>query len=196
MYSQASTITIQPGGGVAIGQPTYQQPQPMYQQPQPMYQQPMQQTGIYPSPQPIYAPQPIYHPQPQMAMSIPTTNVVVLSQGGVQRPPKDWNHSIFDCTSNMGACCIGCFFPCVMYGMNKKDLSHRSSCVGDCIMYALVASMGCGACVGGGGRTTMRARYNIRGDSCVDCLAHLCCHPCALTQERMELDENLAAGLN
>ncbi|TPX71492.1 hypothetical protein SpCBS45565_g01148, partial [Spizellomyces sp. 'palustris'] len=116
--------------------------------------------------------------------------VVVVSQA-VHRPPKDWNHSIFDCFNNCGTCALACCCPCVVYGMNKKDLSRRSSWVG-----ALTSCFGLHPCVGGGGRTTIRAKYNIRGDSCADCCCHLLCTPCALTQERMEIDEMIAAGLN
>ena len=31
-------------------------------------------------------------------------------------------------------------------------------------------------------------RYGIRGDAVTDCLASACCRPCALTQERREME--------
>jgi Cys-rich protein (TIGR01571 family) len=41
-------------------------------------------------------------------------------------------------------------------------------------------------------REDIRERYSIRGDAIGDCVASWCCRPCALTQERreIELEEN------
>ena len=39
-----------------------------------------------------------------------------------------------------------------------------------------------------GSRSDVRARYNVRGGAAGDCLASLCCHVCALTQERREIE--------
>lgn len=39
-----------------------------------------------------------------------------------------------------------------------------------------------------GSRLDIRNRYDIRGEGMEDCLASLFCRPCALTQERRELE--------
>jgi len=39
-----------------------------------------------------------------------------------------------------------------------------------------------------GSRSDIRSRYGIRGEGIGDCLNSLFCRPCALTQERRELE--------
>jgi Cys-rich protein (TIGR01571 family) len=39
-----------------------------------------------------------------------------------------------------------------------------------------------------GPREDLRIRYGIRGDAVTDCLISAFCRPCALTQERREMD--------
>jgi len=39
-----------------------------------------------------------------------------------------------------------------------------------------------------GSRGDVRDRYGIRGGGCGDCLGTWCCGPCALTQERREIE--------
>lgn len=39
-----------------------------------------------------------------------------------------------------------------------------------------------------GSRSDIRSRYDIRGEGFGDCLSSLFCRPCALTQERRELE--------
>jgi Cys-rich protein (TIGR01571 family) len=39
-----------------------------------------------------------------------------------------------------------------------------------------------------GSRSDIRSRYDIRGEGIGDCLNSLLCRPCALTQERRELE--------
>ncbi|KAI8907650.1 ankyrin repeat-containing domain protein [Powellomyces hirtus] len=157
-------------------------PQPYVTQPSPVYMQNVQQPSqanfaqvgyatnvqtvqqqVYAAPQPAYVQQQqVFSVQPQMTqIGLPTTNVVVISQA-VQRPPKDWNHSIFDCFSDCGSCMVACVFPCLMYGMNKRDFSHRGSWFGDGLMYSLMQCVGFSACLGGGTRTGIRAKYNIK----------------------------------
>ncbi|KAJ3161657.1 hypothetical protein HDU86_006427 [Geranomyces michiganensis] len=114
----------------------------------------------------------------------------------MQRPPKDWTHGLFDCFADIGTCCIACCFPCFQYGKNKQALNKSDGCCGDCCMYCIVQGCGCGACLGSGGRSTVRSKYNITGDGCSDLCAHCFCTPCALTQEHREIEAMIAAGLN
>jgi len=39
-----------------------------------------------------------------------------------------------------------------------------------------------------GTREEIRGRYGIRGSGVSDCLVSWCCHSCALTQERREIE--------
>ncbi|KAL2912482.1 hypothetical protein HK105_208054 [Polyrhizophydium stewartii] len=48
----------------------------------------------------------------------------------------------------------------------------------------------------GSNRSTIRAKYNIMGDSCADCCIHTFCATCALTQEKREVEAMMAAGRN
>ncbi|KAJ3142864.1 hypothetical protein HDU90_002735 [Geranomyces variabilis] len=139
--------------------------------------------------------QPGFSAQPQMMVQPGQANVVVVTQV-MQRPPKDWTHGLFDCFSDIGTCCVAACFPCCQYGKNKQALNKSDGCCGDCCMYCVVASCGFGPCLASGGRATVRAKYNITGDGCSDLCAHWCCGPCALTQEKREIEAMIAAGLN
>ncbi|KAI8816952.1 PLAC8 family-domain-containing protein [Fimicolochytrium jonesii] len=142
--------------------------------------------------------------QPQMstvqpgfvpATAIPgQANVVVVTQV-VQRPPKDWTFGLFDCFGDCGSCCLAMFCPCIVYGKNKQSLNKSDGCGGDCCIYCITNPC-CSACVGAGGRASIRSKFNITGDGCSDCMAHWCCMPCALTQEKREIDAMIAAGMN
>ncbi|TPX60639.1 hypothetical protein SpCBS45565_g07471 [Spizellomyces sp. 'palustris'] len=139
--------------------------------------------------------QPGYAPQPVMGAAPGQTNVVVVTQV-VQRPPKDWAHSLFDCFGDFGTCCLACLAPCYVYATNKQSMNKNDGCFGDCLMYYCATQCGCGPCIGSGGRASVRSKYNITGDSCSDFCAHCFCVPCALTQEKREIDGMIATGMN
>ncbi|KAH6563525.1 hypothetical protein BASA62_008488 [Batrachochytrium salamandrivorans] len=88
-----------------------------------------------------------------------------------------------------GTCIIACFCPCVTYGQNQQRAENKEGCFMDAAMYCIASSCGFQSCIGCMGRGHVRAVSNITNDSSVaDCLTHLCCSPCALTQEKRELD--------
>ncbi|KAJ3166100.1 hypothetical protein HDU88_003647 [Geranomyces variabilis] len=161
MYQPSAPVySTQPAPVYMQQQPSQSQFYPQPQQPQQVYTQ--QQQQVYSSPQPNYVSGPVYSVQPQMQqIGIPSTNVIVISQA-VQRPPKDWNHSLFSCTEDCETCVLACLCPAVVYGMNKRDIAHRGTWFGDAIMYLLMQSFGFSGCLGGGSRTGIRAKYNIR----------------------------------
>ncbi|KAH9249136.1 hypothetical protein BASA81_013160 [Batrachochytrium salamandrivorans] len=75
----------------------------------------------------------------------------------------------------------------------KAEFTHafrgKDGCCFDAFLYGLAGSVGLYACCGCYGRIRVRVSTNIVNESSVsDCLTHLCCASCALTQEKRELD--------
>jgi Cys-rich protein (TIGR01571 family) len=87
----------------------------------------------------------------------------------------------------MDTCLLACFCPCLVYAQNKSKLEGFDSTCISCILFTCVN--GCFGLCGCMQRGTIRARYNIEGDDLVDCCAHVCCHSCAFTQEKRELEK-------
>ncbi|KAH6582305.1 hypothetical protein BASA60_002068 [Batrachochytrium salamandrivorans] len=106
------------------------------------------------------------------------------------QPKKaEFTHGLFDCCSDMGTCCVSCFCPCITYGQNQQRSEGKDGCCFDAFLYCLAGSVGLYACCGCYGRSRVRVSTNIVNESSVsDCLTHLCCASCALTQEKRELD--------
>ncbi|KAJ3050794.1 hypothetical protein HK097_008224 [Rhizophlyctis rosea] len=168
-----------------------------------MSHQPQMQT-VYASPPHIDTergphqqpqPHPVYSTTPAMTTGAQPgqANVVVVTQV-VQRPPKSWAHGLLDCFGNLGFCCYACFCTPCAYGQNRQLLNKADGCFGDCCLACICSPFY--SCIGAGSRGSIRTKYNITGDGCTDWLSHCCCAPCALTQEKREIDEMIAAGLN
>ncbi|KAH9046617.1 PLAC8-domain-containing protein [Lactarius hengduanensis] len=122
---------------------------------------------------------------------------------------RDWSFGLFDCTSECGLCCWAIICPCVVYSKNKQRLLHLQNqgtplpgggkgVSSDCFIYGCLVIPGFDWVLQIGGRSDIRARYNIRGGTVGDCLTSCFCDPCSLTQERreIELEENSFEGFS
>ncbi|KAL2912332.1 hypothetical protein HK105_208179 [Polyrhizophydium stewartii] len=121
-----------------------------------------------------------YNAQPQM--------------GVYSAPAKktEFTHGLFDCFGDIGTCFLACFCPCVVYGQNQQRAHNKDGCFMDCCIYYCAAEFGCHSCIGCYGRGQVRERSNVaNGSSVGDCCVHICCTPCALTQEKRDLDATL-----
>ncbi|CAH2037627.1 unnamed protein product [Thlaspi arvense] len=76
----------------------------------------------------------------------------------------------------------------VIASPTAKTVVSHAACGTAGALYALITAVtSCGciySCIYGG---KMRAQYNIRGSDCGDCLKHVFCELCALTQQYREL---------
>ncbi|KAJ3034333.1 hypothetical protein HDV00_005188 [Rhizophlyctis rosea] len=122
-------------------------------------------------------------------------NVVVVTQV-VQRPPKNWAATLFDCFGEGAFCLFAWCCPCCAFGRNRQMLNKTDEWLGDCCVYCIAQTFGCWSCIGAGSRAAIRTKYNITGDANHDWLVHCCCTSCALTQEKREIEEMIKAGLN
>lgn len=95
---------------------------------------------------------------------------------------------LFDCSSDMGTFCTSWFCPCIAYGLNQQRAQNKDDYAADAAIYCLLDTFGFAACTGAWGRGNVRAVRHIEGGFATDCLVHWCCRPCALTQEKIELD--------
>jgi len=98
-----------------------------------------------------------------------------------------WQQGVFDCSNDIGTCLLSCICPCVVYGQMKSKLDRTSCFMNGCI-YAIVANIGCYCFLTGLFRGQVRRTYGIPGGSFEDCLIHCFCSPCAMTQEKLEID--------
>ncbi|KAI0305344.1 PLAC8-domain-containing protein [Multifurca ochricompacta] len=112
---------------------------------------------------------------------------------------RDWSFGLFDCFSECGLCCWATWCPCVVYGKNKERLRNLQDQgvplpgggerhTDDCCVYGALNFPGYGWVLQISTRADIRNRYGIRGDGNGDCFASGCCTPCALTQERREIE--------
>ncbi|KAH9957326.1 PLAC8 family-domain-containing protein [Russula dissimulans] len=116
---------------------------------------------------------------------------------------REWSHGLFDCFSTCGLCCWAAWCPCVVYSKNKQRLRHLryqgtslpgggEPCDDHCYIHGGLTLLGYGWVLQVHERAEARDRYGIRGSAAGDCFTSWCCRPCALTQERreIELEEN------
>ncbi|KAI9508238.1 PLAC8 family-domain-containing protein [Russula earlei] len=112
---------------------------------------------------------------------------------------RDWSYDLLDCSSTCSLCCWATFCPCVVYGQNKQRLRHLqyegvalsnggSRVSSDCRAFCCSALPCFYWVFQMGGRTNVRNRYDIRGNSFEDFLSSVLCVPCALTQESREIE--------
>ncbi|KAI0249606.1 PLAC8 family-domain-containing protein [Lactifluus subvellereus] len=112
---------------------------------------------------------------------------------------REWSFGLLDCFNACGLCCWATWCPCVVYCKSKQRLrslqDHGVPLSGDgerynndCCIYGLLNIPGYGWVLQIKTRSDIRNRYGIRGDTTGDCLASCLCNPCALTQERRELE--------
>ncbi|KAH8829444.1 PLAC8 family-domain-containing protein [Flagelloscypha sp. PMI_526] len=151
----------------------------------------------------MQAPPPVV--QTQQPQATPT---MTLTAGGsrnaknlaIQSDGREWTYGLFDCCDDGSTCMMSWCCPCVVYSQTKHRLSYLQRhdkpdpevggdfCSGTCCGYAaLNAFCGLSFALQISTRSTMRSRYNIRGDGCSDCFTAFCCRPCELTQEHREV---------
>ena len=114
--------------------------------------------------------------QAQMTTSVPKS------------PNGEFNRGLFSCTEDCGTCVLACCCSCVVYGQNQQAAFNKEGCFGDALVYCLLAGCYCTPCYAASGRGNIRGIRGIIGGFFGDCCAHLCCSPCALTQEKHEAD--------
>ncbi|KAI8898571.1 PLAC8 family-domain-containing protein [Globomyces pollinis-pini] len=101
-------------------------------------------------------------------------------------PSKSFHSGLFGCTNDLGTFCVSLLLPCLVYGQNKKMLNVESDCRTSGIKYGVCFVIQ--SCMGGKLRGEIRRERGLEGSALEDCMLHLACRPCALTQERIELD--------
>jgi Cys-rich protein (TIGR01571 family) len=137
---------------------------------------------------------------PMLAGGNRNANNVPISHDGM----RDWSFGLCDCFARCGLCLWSWCCPCVVYTKSKQRLANLQNqgnrlasggdyCDCNCCLY-----LGIDVCSGLGWilqiplRADIRGRYRIRGNQFYDCLLSCFCRPCALVQERreIELEEN------
>mmetsp|Transcript_36000 Transcript_36000/g.81968 ORF Transcript_36000/g.81968 Transcript_36000/m.81968 type:complete len:176 (+) Transcript_36000:56-583(+) len=97
-----------------------------------------------------------------------------------------WTNALFDCGSDIGTCLVAGCCPCVVYSLNQ-GLMGENRCL-HCLAYSLLGPF-CWV-LGGTTRSAIREKFQVEGNCCHDLVTHMCCTPCALTQEHQQLTKN------
>ncbi|KAF7326155.1 PLAC8-domain-containing protein [Mycena kentingensis (nom. inval.)] len=113
---------------------------------------------------------------------------------------REWSNGTLSCLADPLTFVAAWFTPCFVYGRNRARVRtlettgqvnmHPLDGVvsGDSALHVLGSIFGCAPCVVMRGRAHTRRRYGIAGNGCGDCCVACCCHPCALTQESLEIE--------
>jgi Cys-rich protein (TIGR01571 family) len=110
-------------------------------------------------------------------------------------PENRWSKDLFDCAHNIPFCLAASICPCVTFGLIYSERQLKPSCV-SCMGMGFAYVVGIASSffffplfcwMGGSQRKGIRADYHISGDGCEDMMLHLCCVPCAMTQEMNEV---------
>jgi len=100
-----------------------------------------------------------------------------------------WDQTLCSCTP-CGACCLGTFCPCMLYGRISSKFTNPTDsdgCNSACCCYCVAQIFGFGCCLVMNKRSDVRNRYHIEGGCCGDLCAASCCHCCALVQMDNEI---------
>ncbi|CAL8326599.1 unnamed protein product [Lota lota] len=92
-----------------------------------------------------------------------------------------WSTSLFSCCDDMGICCLGFCFPCVLACQVSSDHGE-----GLCLPMLEMLS-GIVPAVAMGLRISVRERYRIQGSICDDCCVVTFCSSCSYCQMAREL---------
>ena len=128
-----------------------------------------------------------YTPQPTMEPVIPSDKGASPLQPVQPFKPGSFQHGLFACFDSCGTCCLGTWCPCILFGRSRARLQNPQLKRGDlpycspsCCGYAcvLIVCPPFQCLFGWMQRGDVRARYDIEGGGCGDCLAHFCCDCC------------------
>jgi len=104
-------------------------------------------------------------------------------------PRQKFTTKLTDFDKDLGTTCLTCWCPCLTFGELFQHTYNVPSTIG-CLLYFFCGSSKC--CLGMVNREKLRQKYNIVEDPCSDCMIDTCihcwAHPCALCQEKRELD--------
>ncbi|XP_022083502.1 cell number regulator 10-like [Acanthaster planci] len=102
----------------------------------------------------------------------------------------DWQQGLFGCFGNIGMCLMSWFVPCYIHGKNAEAVGEDCLLCGLSIFvpflnwYTLFVVRG-----------KIREQRGIAGEPVNDILVTLCCTPCALSQESVEMRNSTGLGM-
>ena len=105
--------------------------------------------------------------------------------------PRRWGFPFFSCFEDCFTFCCAAAVPAAVYGRNKQRANHDDECCMYTGLYCIVdvaTAQQCGCVLVGLDRQALRQRQSIPGTLVEDLAVATFCLPCALTQQKLELD--------
>ncbi|XP_033125877.1 placenta-specific gene 8 protein-like [Anneissia japonica] len=104
--------------------------------------------------------------------------IIAQSQVVVQVTERDWSTSLFGCFEDIGSCLCGWLcYPCFACQVATNAGEH---CITPCCVPGAMIAL----------RLKVRARLNIQGSLCNDCLVDTFCGPCSACQMHREINNS------
>jgi len=105
-----------------------------------------------------------------------------------ERQPKIGSYfsSLCECFSRPFVCIPACLFTPVLAAFNRAEADDRECNTCD-VCFALLKPVAQYTT-----RQTIRGKYNMRDENCSDCCSAVCCTPCAVAQDTLELEKRAA----
>ena len=91
-----------------------------------------------------------------------------------------------ECFSRPFVCIPACLFTPVLAAFNRAEADDRECNTCD-VCFALLKPVAQYTT-----RQTIRGKYNMRDENCSDCCSAVCCTPCAVAQDTLELEKRAA----
>ncbi|GLJ21302.1 hypothetical protein SUGI_0391380 [Cryptomeria japonica] len=106
-----------------------------------------------------------------------------------------WSTGLCGCFEDCSTCCVTTFLPCVTFGRVAEHAENEGSgpgCFAQGFLYVLFSILGVPCLYTCGYRKKLRLKYGLPDEPCGDCVVHLCCDCCALSQEAREIKIRMA----
>merc|ERR1712070_1314899 len=107
---------------------------------------------------------------------------------GAERPPRVGSYfsTLCECFTRPRICFPACLFTPVLAAFNRAEADERECNACD-VCFALAKPISQYTT-----RQTIRGKYNMQDDNIRDCCTAVCCTPCAVAQDTLELEKRTA----
>lgn len=108
------------------------------------------------------------------------------AQGGYAARTGSFATGLFECCTVPRICFPACCFTPVLAAFNRSAVDNRDCGLCDAVFSSKTP------CTQYQTRQSIRAQHELEEADCTDCLAAVCCTPCAVAQDTLEIEKRTA----